>query len=59
MTDLVGFPERPVRVSARIDSPLSRWLWLVKWILAVPHYVVLFFLWIAFTVVTVIALSRA
>lgn len=55
MTNLVGFPERPVRVNARIDSPLSRWLWLVKWILAIPHYVVLFFLWIAFTVVTVIA----
>ncbi|MEU5366735.1 DUF4389 domain-containing protein [Streptomyces sp. NPDC005925] len=55
MTSLTGFPERPVRVNARIDSPLSRWLWLVKWILAVPHYIVLFFLWIAFTVVTVIA----
>ncbi len=55
MTTTVGFPDRPVRVNARIDSPLSRWLWLVKWILAIPHYVVLFFLWIAFTVVTVIA----
>ncbi|HET9382579.1 MAG TPA: DUF4389 domain-containing protein [Streptomyces sp.] len=55
MTTLTGLPERPVRVNARIDSPLSRWLWLVKWLLAVPHYVVLFFLWIAFTVVTVIA----
>jgi hypothetical protein len=55
MTNPAGFPERPVRVNARIDSPLSRWLWLVKWILAIPHYVVLFFLWIAFTVVTVIA----
>ncbi|MFC7259318.1 DUF4389 domain-containing protein [Streptomyces lutosisoli] len=55
MTTLVGFPDRPVRVSARLDAPLSRWLWLVKWILAIPHYVVLFFLWIAFTVVCVIA----
>ncbi|MEV2216135.1 DUF4389 domain-containing protein [Streptomyces sp. NPDC050997] len=55
MTTLVGFPGRSVRVNARIDSPLSRWLWLVKWFLAIPHYVVLFFLWIAFTVVTVIA----
>src|ERR1044072_8256410 len=55
MTNLVEFPDCPVRVNARIDSPLSRWLWLVKWILAIPHYVVLFFLWIAFTVVTVIA----
>lgn len=55
MTTPVGFHDRPVRVNAHIDSPLSRWLWLVKWLLAIPHYVVLFFLWIAFTVVTVIA----
>ena len=45
----------PVQVQARLDEPLSRWLWLVKWLLAIPHYIVLFFLWIAFTVVTVIA----
>ena len=45
----------PVEVQARLDEPLSRWLWLVKWLLAIPHLVVLFFLWIAFAVVTVIA----
>ena len=55
MTTLVGFPDRPVRVNAELDTPLSRWLWLVKWILVIPHYVVLFFLWIAFAVVSVMA----
>ena len=45
----------PVEVRARLDEPLSRWLWLVKWLLAIPHFIVLFFLWIAFAVVTVIA----
>ena len=45
----------PVELQARLDEPLSRWLWLVKWLLAIPHYIVLFFLWIAFAVVTVIA----
>ncbi len=45
----------PVRVNAKLDAPLSRWLWLVKWVLAIPHYFVLGFLWIAFVVLSVVA----
>ncbi|MFD4560105.1 DUF4389 domain-containing protein [Streptomyces sp. NPDC058469] len=45
----------PARLTASLDPSLSRWLWLVKWLLAVPHYVVLFFLWVAFVGTSVVA----
>ena len=38
-----------------VERDLNRWLPLVKWFLAIPHYVVLWFGWLAAFVVIVIA----
>jgi hypothetical protein len=45
----------PLQVDGALDGHLSRWLWLVKWVLAIPHFIVLAFLWLAFVVLTVVA----
>jgi len=46
----------PVRVDATPQpGDISRWLWLVKWLLLIPHFVVLAFLWVAFYLVGIVA----
>jgi hypothetical protein len=55
MTSLTERTRYPLRVRGELTEPLSRWLWLVKWLLLIPHLIVLIFLWTAYAVVTVIA----
>jgi hypothetical protein len=41
MTIMTVASAYPVRVDARLDPHLSRWLWLVKWwLLALPHLLI-------------------
>ncbi len=53
--DNKAFPY-PLHLTGELASGLSRGLWLVKWLLAIPHYIVLVFLWPAFMAVSVVSL---
>jgi len=55
MTSTTSQGSYPARLTGELDPNLSRWLWLVKMFLAIPHYIVLAFLWVACLVTTVIA----
>jgi hypothetical protein len=49
------FPVYPAALVARLDEPLNRWLWIVKWFLLIPHFVILVILWICVVVATIVA----
>jgi Domain of unknown function (DUF4389) len=60
LTDRYPSTAEEQSVHLEIDYPdvardLNRWLPLVKWLLAIPHYIVLFFLGLAALVIVVIA----
>jgi hypothetical protein len=48
-------PVYPAVIAARLDEPLNRWLWLVKWLLLIPHFIILLILWICVAAVTIVA----
>ena len=45
----------PLKLEGHLEGDVSRWLWLVKWLLLIPHFVVLLFLGIGFILGTVLA----
>ena len=47
--------DHPVCLDGRIDPAATRWLWLIKIVLVIPHALLLCVLWLAVTVLTVAA----
>ena len=45
----------PLRLTGELSPKLSRGLWLVKWLLAIPHFIALIVLWVAFVAVSIVA----
>jgi hypothetical protein len=55
MNDEGARPAYPLQLTGTLDTGVSRWQWLVKWLLLIPHVIVLVFLWIAGLGLTVVA----
>ena len=50
-----AIPEYPARLEVDYPEELNRWLPLVKWLLAIPHYFALFFVGIGAFVVVIVS----
>lgn len=50
-----AFGSYPVILEGDLDPELSRWQWLFKWLLVLPHLIILAFLWVGFVLLTVVA----
>jgi hypothetical protein len=55
MDSQVAATSYPTSLTGSLDPELSRWLWLLKWLLAVPHVVILSALWLAVGALTPVA----
>jgi hypothetical protein len=55
MDDQAARRAYPLQLTGTLDPEVSRWQWLVKWLLLIPHLLVLLFLWIASLGATVVA----
>ena len=54
-TTVAAAPGYPLRYDVEYPEELSRWLIFVKWLLAIPHFVILYLLLVATNMVTFIA----
>ncbi len=45
----------PIDIKGDLSAPPERGWWLIKWLLVIPHYIILAFLAVAFIVVAIIA----
>ncbi|AGS34828.1 hypothetical protein B841_06775 [Corynebacterium maris DSM 45190] len=52
---VTGHAASPLSFTGQLDEKLSRGLWLIKWLLALPHYLVLALLWFSLVVTTIAA----
>jgi Domain of unknown function (DUF4389) len=53
VTTIASERPHPVALEGDLEPNLSRWLWLVKWLLLIPHWICLVFLWIGFILATI------